>query len=85
MRHKERSRTCPKKVIMLSSSTPSSSPSYPRQQVIPSACSVPFSSLLLVQVTSSVTKQLIYKYISSFLSGADGGFSNSYVRKIGQH
>uniref|UniRef100_A0A8C9UAM3 F-actin monooxygenase n=1 Tax=Serinus canaria TaxID=9135 RepID=A0A8C9UAM3_SERCA len=32
MRHKERSRTCPKKVIMLSSSTPSSSPSYPRQQ-----------------------------------------------------
>uniref|UniRef100_A0A674H2C9 F-actin monooxygenase n=1 Tax=Taeniopygia guttata TaxID=59729 RepID=A0A674H2C9_TAEGU len=31
MRHKERSRTCPKKVIMLSS-TPSSSPSYPRQQ-----------------------------------------------------
>ncbi|XP_014725509.1 PREDICTED: protein-methionine sulfoxide oxidase MICAL3 isoform X1 [Sturnus vulgaris] len=32
MRHKERSRTCPKKVIMLSSSTPSSSPPYPRQQ-----------------------------------------------------
>ncbi|XP_074394987.1 F-actin-monooxygenase MICAL3 isoform X7 [Zonotrichia albicollis] len=32
MRHKERSRTCPKKVIMLSSCTPSSSPSYPRQQ-----------------------------------------------------
>ncbi|XP_064510561.1 F-actin-monooxygenase MICAL3 isoform X6 [Pseudopipra pipra] len=31
MRHKERSRTCPKKVIMLSS-TPSSSPPYPRQQ-----------------------------------------------------
>uniref|UniRef100_A0A8C5XAN5 F-actin monooxygenase n=1 Tax=Malurus cyaneus samueli TaxID=2593467 RepID=A0A8C5XAN5_9PASS len=31
MRHKERSRTCPKKVIMLSS-TPSSSPSYPRLQ-----------------------------------------------------
>uniref|UniRef100_A0A8D2PQ60 F-actin monooxygenase n=1 Tax=Zosterops lateralis melanops TaxID=1220523 RepID=A0A8D2PQ60_ZOSLA len=29
---KERSRTCPKKVIMLSSSTPSSSPSYSRQQ-----------------------------------------------------
>ncbi|XP_041906186.1 F-actin-monooxygenase MICAL3 isoform X2 [Corvus kubaryi] len=32
MRHKERCRTCPKKVIMLSSSTPSSSPPYPRQQ-----------------------------------------------------
>uniref|UniRef100_A0A8C4UUQ0 F-actin monooxygenase n=1 Tax=Falco tinnunculus TaxID=100819 RepID=A0A8C4UUQ0_FALTI len=39
MRNKERSRTCPKKVIMLSSSTPPSSPPYPRQQVIPSACS----------------------------------------------
>uniref|UniRef100_A0A803W0P6 F-actin monooxygenase n=1 Tax=Ficedula albicollis TaxID=59894 RepID=A0A803W0P6_FICAL len=39
MRHKERSRTCPKKVIMLSSSTPCSSPPYPRQQVMPSACS----------------------------------------------
>lgn len=55
MRHKDRSRTCPKKVIMLSS-TPSSSPPYPRQQVTPSACSVPFSSLLLVQVTGSLTK-----------------------------
>ncbi|XP_074440931.1 F-actin-monooxygenase MICAL3 isoform X4 [Larus michahellis] len=32
MRSKERSRTCPKKVIMLSSSTPPSSPPYPRQQ-----------------------------------------------------
>ncbi|XP_071623418.1 F-actin-monooxygenase MICAL3 isoform X1 [Heliangelus exortis] len=32
MRTKERSRTCPKKVIMLSSSTPPSSPPYPRQQ-----------------------------------------------------
>uniref|UniRef100_A0A8C4UUS4 F-actin monooxygenase n=1 Tax=Falco tinnunculus TaxID=100819 RepID=A0A8C4UUS4_FALTI len=32
MRNKERSRTCPKKVIMLSSSTPPSSPPYPRQQ-----------------------------------------------------
>ncbi|XP_050771576.1 F-actin-monooxygenase MICAL3 isoform X2 [Gymnogyps californianus] len=31
-RNKERSRTCPKKVIMLSSSTPPSSPPYPRQQ-----------------------------------------------------
>uniref|UniRef100_G1NL95 F-actin monooxygenase n=1 Tax=Meleagris gallopavo TaxID=9103 RepID=G1NL95_MELGA len=39
MRSKERSRTCPKKVIMLSSSTPPSSPPYPRLQVIPSACS----------------------------------------------
>ncbi|XP_075753045.1 F-actin-monooxygenase MICAL3 isoform X6 [Pelodiscus sinensis] len=34
LRNKERSRTCPKKVIMLSSSsTPPSSPSYPRQQI----------------------------------------------------
>ncbi|XP_066854964.1 F-actin-monooxygenase MICAL3 isoform X9 [Anser cygnoides] len=32
MRSKERCRTCPKKVIMLSSSTPPSSPPYPRQQ-----------------------------------------------------
>ncbi|XP_052646676.1 F-actin-monooxygenase MICAL3 isoform X7 [Harpia harpyja] len=32
LRNKERSRTCPKKVIMLSSSTPPSSPPYPRQQ-----------------------------------------------------
>ncbi|XP_074024201.1 F-actin-monooxygenase MICAL3 isoform X1 [Numenius arquata] len=32
MRSKERSRTCPKKVIMLSSSTPPSSPPYPRLQ-----------------------------------------------------
>ncbi|XP_054691572.1 F-actin-monooxygenase MICAL3 isoform X4 [Grus americana] len=32
LRSKERSRTCPKKVIMLSSSTPPSSPPYPRQQ-----------------------------------------------------
>ncbi|XP_042745495.1 F-actin-monooxygenase MICAL3 isoform X1 [Lagopus leucura] len=32
MRSKERCRTCPKKVIMLSSSTPPSSPSYPRLQ-----------------------------------------------------
>ncbi|KAM6286240.1 F-actin-monooxygenase MICAL3 isoform 6-T6 [Spheniscus humboldti] len=32
LRNKERSRTCPKKVIMLSSSTPTSSPPYPRQQ-----------------------------------------------------
>ncbi|XP_014792734.1 PREDICTED: protein-methionine sulfoxide oxidase MICAL3 isoform X4 [Calidris pugnax] len=32
MRSRERSRTCPKKVIMLSSSTPPSSPPYPRQQ-----------------------------------------------------
>ncbi|XP_075753184.1 F-actin-monooxygenase MICAL3 isoform X25 [Pelodiscus sinensis] len=41
LRNKERSRTCPKKVIMLSSSsTPPSSPSYPRQQVIDSACSL---------------------------------------------
>ncbi|XP_012983282.2 F-actin-monooxygenase MICAL3 isoform X1 [Melopsittacus undulatus] len=32
MRRKECSRTCPKKVIMLSSSTPPSSPPYPRQQ-----------------------------------------------------
>ncbi|XP_075296914.1 F-actin-monooxygenase MICAL3 isoform X1 [Opisthocomus hoazin] len=32
MRNKERSRTCPKKVIMLPSSTPPSSPPYPRQQ-----------------------------------------------------
>ncbi|XP_054242366.1 F-actin-monooxygenase MICAL3 isoform X2 [Indicator indicator] len=32
MRTKGRSRTCPKKVIMLSSSTPPSSPPYPRQQ-----------------------------------------------------
>ncbi|XP_010077043.1 PREDICTED: protein-methionine sulfoxide oxidase MICAL3-like, partial [Pterocles gutturalis] len=32
MRSKERSRTCPKKVIMLSSSTPPPSPPYPRQQ-----------------------------------------------------
>ncbi|XP_055663517.1 F-actin-monooxygenase MICAL3 isoform X15 [Falco peregrinus] len=32
MRNKERSRTCPKKVIMLSSSTAPSSPPYPRQQ-----------------------------------------------------
>ncbi|KAM6321643.1 F-actin-monooxygenase MICAL3 isoform 2-T2 [Aegotheles albertisi] len=32
LRKKERSRTCPKKVIMLSSSTPPSSPPYPRQQ-----------------------------------------------------
>ncbi|XP_068803818.1 F-actin-monooxygenase MICAL3 isoform X1 [Struthio camelus] len=32
MRNKERSRTCPKKVIMLSSSTPPSSPPYLRQQ-----------------------------------------------------
>lgn len=48
LRNKDRSRTCPKKVIMLSSSTPPSSPPYPRQQVIPSACSVPLSSLLFV-------------------------------------
>uniref|UniRef100_A0A8C3VDS2 F-actin monooxygenase n=1 Tax=Catharus ustulatus TaxID=91951 RepID=A0A8C3VDS2_CATUS len=53
MRHKERSRTCPKKVIMLSSSTPSSSPPYPGQQVIPSACSVPFSPLLLPEAEPS--------------------------------
>uniref|UniRef100_A0A8C0HPX2 F-actin monooxygenase n=1 Tax=Buteo japonicus TaxID=224669 RepID=A0A8C0HPX2_9AVES len=32
LRNKERSRTCPKKVIMLSSSTPPPSPPYPRQQ-----------------------------------------------------
>ncbi|XP_042651215.1 F-actin-monooxygenase MICAL3 isoform X10 [Tyto alba] len=32
LRSKERSRTCPKKVIMLSSSSPPSSPPYPRQQ-----------------------------------------------------
>ncbi|XP_061865795.1 F-actin-monooxygenase MICAL3 isoform X5 [Colius striatus] len=32
MRNKERCRTCPKKVIMLSSSTPPSSPPYPRLQ-----------------------------------------------------
>ncbi|XP_049677504.1 F-actin-monooxygenase MICAL3 [Accipiter gentilis] len=32
LRNKDRSRTCPKKVIMLSSSTPPSSPPYPRQQ-----------------------------------------------------
>ncbi|XP_048790149.1 F-actin-monooxygenase MICAL3 isoform X1 [Lagopus muta] len=32
MRSKERCRTCPKKVIMLSSSTPPSSPPYPRLQ-----------------------------------------------------
>ncbi|XP_010162218.2 F-actin-monooxygenase MICAL3, partial [Antrostomus carolinensis] len=33
LRSKERCRTCPKKVIMLSSSTPPSSPPYPRQQM----------------------------------------------------
>uniref|UniRef100_A0A8B9M5U0 F-actin monooxygenase n=1 Tax=Accipiter nisus TaxID=211598 RepID=A0A8B9M5U0_9AVES len=32
LRNKDCSRTCPKKVIMLSSSTPPSSPPYPRQQ-----------------------------------------------------
>lgn len=45
------------------SSTPPSSPPYPRQQVIPSACSVPLSSLLLQQVTRSVAR---YPFTNAF-------------------